>query len=90
MSVTANIHEAKTTLSKLIQRALDGEEVVIAKAGKPLVHLVPIADGSNAGFAEPQAGAWLGAMAGQVWMSDDFDRSDEEVEAMFDEALTKP
>lgn len=39
MTVTANIHEAKTTLSKLIERALAGEEVVIAKAGKPLVRL---------------------------------------------------
>lgn len=43
MPVTANIHEAKTTLSKLIKRALAGEEVIIAKAGKPLVHLTPIA-----------------------------------------------
>jgi prevent-host-death family protein len=43
MTVTANIHEAKTTLSKLIERALAGEEVIIAKAGKPLVHLTPVA-----------------------------------------------
>ena len=42
MAVTANIHEAKTTLSKLIERALAGEEVIIAKAGKPLVHLTPV------------------------------------------------
>jgi len=42
MTVTANIHEAKTTLSKLIERALAGEEVVIAKAGKPLVKLTPV------------------------------------------------
>ena len=42
MTVTANIHEAKTTLSKLIERALAGEEVIIAKAGKPLVELKPI------------------------------------------------
>lgn len=46
MSVTANIHEAKTTLSKLIERALAGEEVVIAKAGKPVVRLTPIAEAS--------------------------------------------
>ena len=36
----ANIHEAKTTLSKLIEMALAGEEVVVCKAGKPLVRLV--------------------------------------------------
>lgn len=42
MAVTANIHEAKTTLSKLIERALAGEEVIIAKAGKPLIQLIPV------------------------------------------------
>jgi prevent-host-death family protein len=42
MTVTANIHEAKTTLSKLIERALEGEEVIIAKAGKPVVRLQKI------------------------------------------------
>ena len=38
-----NIHEAKTNLSSLLERALAGEEVVIAKAGKPLVRLEPLA-----------------------------------------------
>ena len=37
-----NIHEAKTNLSRLIERALTGEEVIIAKAGKPVVRLVRI------------------------------------------------
>ncbi len=41
-STTINIHEAKTHLSKLIQMALDGEEVIIAKRDKPLVKLVVI------------------------------------------------
>lgn len=44
MTVTANIHQAKTTLSQLIERALDGEDVVIAKAGKPVVRLIPVVD----------------------------------------------
>jgi prevent-host-death family protein len=39
-----NIHEAKTQLSKLIQQALDGEDVIIAKAGTPLVRLVRISE----------------------------------------------
>lgn len=39
---TYNVHAAKTQLSKLLQKALDGEEVVIARAGKPLVRLVPV------------------------------------------------
>lgn len=38
----ANLYEAKTQLSKLVSRALAGEEVVICRAGKPLVRLVPV------------------------------------------------
>lgn len=41
MVITVNIHEAKTHLSKLIQRVRLGEEVVIAKAGQPVARLVP-------------------------------------------------
>ena len=37
-----NIHEAKTHLSMLIQRALKGEEIIIAKSGTPLIQLVPV------------------------------------------------
>lgn len=57
-----NIHEAKTNLSRLIQRALQGEEVTIAKAGKPLVRLTPVAErrkpvlGSARGTFELQSG----------------------------------
>ena len=40
MEIT-NIHQAKTHLSKLIERALQGEEIIIAKAGKPVVKLIP-------------------------------------------------
>jgi prevent-host-death family protein len=40
--VEVNIHEAKTNLSKLIERARSGENVVIAKAGTPMVRLVPV------------------------------------------------
>lgn len=42
MAATVNMHEAKTHLSRLVERALEGEEVTIAKAGKPLVKLVPV------------------------------------------------
>jgi prevent-host-death family protein len=41
---TSNIHDAKTNLSKLIEAALRGEDVVIAKAGKPVVRLIAIED----------------------------------------------
>jgi prevent-host-death family protein len=42
MAVQINIHEAKTHLSKLIDQACRGEEVLIAKAGKPVVRLTPV------------------------------------------------
>ncbi|MEW6228455.1 MAG: type II toxin-antitoxin system Phd/YefM family antitoxin [Bacillota bacterium] len=44
MSVYVNIHQAKTQLSRLLARVLEGEEIIIAKAGKPIARLVPIAE----------------------------------------------
>jgi prevent-host-death family protein len=44
MGTTVNIHEAKTQLSKLLRRVQDGEEIVIAKAGKPIARLTAIVD----------------------------------------------
>ena len=43
MTTTVNIHEAKTHFSKLLQRVLNGEEVIIANAGKPVAVLSPVA-----------------------------------------------
>ncbi|MEQ7156350.1 type II toxin-antitoxin system Phd/YefM family antitoxin [Brevundimonas aurifodinae] len=71
MAVTANIHEAKTTLSKLIQRALDGEEVIIAKAGKPLVTLKPLRQASSV----QDRMAIFGKYEGQMILSDDWEES---------------
>ena len=60
----SNIHEAKSQLSKLIESALAGEEIVIAKAGKPLVKLISYQEGK-----QPRTpGGW----EGKVVMSDDF------------------
>ena len=42
MAATVNIHEAKTHFSKLIERAHAGEEIIVAKAGKPYARLVPL------------------------------------------------
>lgn len=44
MAKTVNIHEAKTHLSKLVEHAAAGREVIIAKAGKPMARLVPLVD----------------------------------------------
>ena len=61
----SNIHEAKSQLSKLIESALAGEEIIIAKAGKPLVKLIP--------YQEDKQPRTLGGWEGKVIMSDDFD-----------------
>jgi len=63
--VRVNIHEAKTHLSQLLERVEGGEEIVIARAGKPIARLVPFTDDSA-----PRA---LGVMQGQLQIADDFD-----------------
>ena len=73
-----NIREAKTHLSRLVEQAAKGKPFVIAKAGKPLVKVVPL-DAPEAGKARR-----FGFMAGQVRVPDDFDRmGSEEIEKMF-------
>ena len=47
MQNTVNIHEAKTHLSRLLARAHAGEEIIIAKAGKPIAKLVPLSQGQE-------------------------------------------
>lgn len=65
---TVNIHEAKTHLSRLVEQAAKGEPFVIAKAGKPLVKVVPL---DAPATAEARR---LGFMTGQIAVPDDFDR----------------
>lgn len=62
-----NIHEAKTHLSRLIERASKGESFIIAKAGKPMVRVVPI---EPEPLHKPQR---LGFMRGRMRVPDDFD-----------------
>jgi prevent-host-death family protein len=62
---TVNIHAAKTHLSSLIENALAGEEVIISKAGKPMVRLEPV--------KKTDIRRTLGMWKGKVWISDDFD-----------------
>jgi prevent-host-death family protein len=74
--VTVNIHEAKTHLSKLVERAARGEAFVIAKAGKPLVKV--------AALDSPAAPQRLGFLEGEIAVPADFDRMGEaEIEALF-------
>ena len=77
---TVNIHEAKTHLSRLIERAAQGEPFVIAKAGKPLVKVMPL-DAPTIGEMQR-----LGFMAGQIRVPDDFDRmGGADIERLFDD-----
>ena len=62
---SVNLYEAKTNLSSLVERASRGEEIVIAKAGRPLARLVPL--------ARRTAPRPLGLLAGQVTVGADFD-----------------
>ena len=73
-----NIHEAKTHLSRLIEEAVKGEPFIIAKAGKPLVKVVPL--DSPSGTQQRR----LGFMAGQIKVPRDFDRmGSAEIEKLF-------
>ena len=60
-----NIHEAKTHFSKLVEQASKGEEIIIAKAGKPVAKLVTL--------EKPKESRKPGSGKGQVTMCDDFD-----------------
>jgi prevent-host-death family protein len=60
-----NIHQAKTHFSRLLQRVANGEEVTIARAGKPIARLVAVRQESK---LRP-----LGMDRGEVWVADDFD-----------------
>jgi prevent-host-death family protein len=63
--VTVNIFEAKTQLSKLIEMVERGEEVIIARAGKPVARLTQL---------KPEKKPIIfGLMKGQIWVADDFD-----------------
>ena len=64
-----NMHEAKSQLSRLAELAWQGEQVVICKAGKPRLVLLPYR-----GRTEKRR---LGGLEGQIWMSEDFDKEDE-------------
>jgi prevent-host-death family protein len=74
--VIVNIHEAKTQLSRLVDRAVKGEAFVIAKAGKPLVKVVAL--------DAPQEPQRLGFLAGEIAVPEDFNRMGEaEIAALF-------
>jgi prevent-host-death family protein len=76
MATIVNMHEAKSSLSKLVAKVAEGEEVVIAKAGKPVAKLVK--------YEAPLEKRKLGFWDGLIWMADDFDETDQELIALFE------
>jgi prevent-host-death family protein len=76
-----NIHEAKTHLSRLVEEVNLGEEIIIAKAGKPMAKLVPI--------KQSQAKRKPGLLKGKIWISEDFNTpmSEEELKLWYEGGL---
>jgi prevent-host-death family protein len=64
---TVNIHEAKTNLSRLVDEAAKGKPFIIAKAGKPMVKVLPLSEQETRGIDK------LGFMSGEILVPDDFD-----------------
>ncbi len=76
---TVNIHDAKTHLSRLVERAAAGEAFIIAKAGKPMVKVIPLDSPSGGQIRR------IGFLTGQIAVPDDFDRMGErEIEKLFE------
>ena len=71
-----NVYEAKTHLSKLLDRVAEGEELVLGKAGKPIARLVP--------YREIRQPRKPGRLAGKIWIAPDFDETPEEIIAAFE------
>ena len=79
MAEIVNMHQAKTSLSRLVERALSGEEIVIARNGEPLVKLVPVEK-----KPEPLI---PGRYKGKILISPDFEFTDEEIAELFEGPL---
>ena len=71
-----NVYEAKTHLSKLLDRVAEGEELVLGRAGRPIARLVP--------YRELRQPRKPGRLAGRVWIAPDFDETPEDIIAAFE------
>jgi prevent-host-death family protein len=76
MAISVGMHEAKTTLSRLVDAAQSGEEVVITRRGEPVVKLEPVA------APLPRESLW-GLLEGQIEIADDFDELPDEIAKAF-------
>ena len=74
-----NMHEAKSQLSKLGEKVMEGEPVIIAKAGKPFLEIIP--------HTEKKPRRVPGRFKDQILIPDDFDNTDDELIASFESDL---
>ena len=81
-SEIVNVHAAKTNLSRLLERAEAGEEIVIGRAGKPVAKLVP--------WVPDRPKRVFGALKGQIVIHGDLDDLDAELEQEFEESIARP
>jgi prevent-host-death family protein len=79
-----NIHAAKTNLSRLIERALAGENIVISRNGEPLVNLVPH---KLVEAKKPRRG---GQWTNRITYAPDYDQADSTIQGLFDESDIVP
>jgi prevent-host-death family protein len=84
MATIVNMHQAKASLSRLVERALAGEEVVISRNGQPLVRLTPVLVPQK---REPRI---PGRSKGEVSISPDSEFTDEEITELFEAPLEPP
>lgn len=77
-----NIHAAKTNLSRLLEQVEGGQEVVIARAGRPIARLIP--------YVEVPRRRWFGAMKDEIRIQPGFDEADAEIQRDFEESIDRP
>jgi prevent-host-death family protein len=77
-----NVHAAKTNLSRLLERAEAGEEIVIGRAGKPVAKLVP--------YVPERPKRVFGRLKGQIVIHGDFDADNEEIAREFEDSVLFP
>jgi prevent-host-death family protein len=80
---TANVHQAKTNLSKLLNAAAEGDEVIITRRGGKVTRfkLQPL--------EKPKKAKLFGALKGKIVFSPDYDKADEEILGMFEKSINK-
>ena len=81
-SEIVNVHAAKTNLSRLLERAEAGEEIVIGRAGKPIAKLVP--------YVVERPKRVFGRLKGQIVIHGDFDADNEEIAELFEKSQLFP